>query len=163
MYVKHKKEMEYLVLNINNSTIINLPQIAGFNKNPYTILNAFHNAILKKQSICIMSNVYRNIIDIEDVVSIVTEILPKLGAIKNINIANPISTLVLDIIKTLEDILGEMGILSIVEGGIPFHVDVRVMASMVNLDEYRFNHDYLRVVLQKYYKPLSQQSSQLFS
>lgn len=153
MYVHHKREMESLVMEVANCLVIRLPQIAGLNKNPYTILNAFYNAILKKQEILILRNAYRNIIDIDDVVAIVAEILPKAGNIKSINVANPISTSVMNIVTTLEDVLEEKAVVSISDGGSPFDIDVSVMASMANISKYRFNEYYLKYVLSKYYTP----------
>jgi nucleoside-diphosphate-sugar epimerase len=153
MYVQHKREMENLALSVENCLIVSLPQIAGFNENPYTILNAFYNSILKKQSISILSNAYRNIIDIHDVVAIVAEILPKVSNLRRINVANPISISVMDIISTFEDVLEEKAIINIQEGGSQFIVDVKVMTDIVNIDDYCFDNCYLKSVLKKYYKP----------
>lgn len=154
MYIEQKRMFEGMVLQCPNSLIIRLPQLAGHSNNPHTLLNYFKNKISNKEIFAVQKNALRNILDIEDVVKIALQILEKQNALNGVsilNIANPISVAPLEIVKIFEKLLGIIANYEIMDSGMPYEIDVKLMLKMIDLDEFRFDGGYLERVLFKYY------------
>ncbi len=153
-YIKQKRLFEGMVLQRPNSLIIRLPQLAGHSSNPHTLLNYFKNKISNKEIFAVQKNALRNILDIEDVVKITVQILENeivLNGATIINIANPISVAPIEIVKIFEKLLGIMANYEVLDTGMPYEIDVKLMLKMIDPDEFRFDGGYLERVLFKYY------------
>ncbi|MBT8587048.1 hypothetical protein G6675_01985 [Polynucleobacter paneuropaeus] len=151
LYIKHKRDLEKLVMQRSNYIIFRLPQVAGFSRNPYTLLNYIYSSIMKKNVMNIKKNVYRNIIDVEDVTRIVTRIIKNYQVSSTINIANPESTHILDIISEMENILNKKALYKIVDGSDLFMIDTSIMKMFLDKNDILLNDKYLFKVLNKYY------------
>jgi len=106
-YVKNKLLIEkYIKKNIENYLIIRLPQLVGKNSNPHTLTNFLYNKIKRREKFKLWNDANRNLIDIDDVIYILRKLLIKNNKVNSIiNIMNPRSISVTNIIKILENIL----------------------------------------------------------
>ena len=107
LYVKNKLIIEKLAKKLlKRYIIIRLPQVIGHNKNKYTLTNWVFNSILKEKTLLIWKGSKRNIIDIYDIKKIIESFL-NTNPRKNtqINILNPKSISIENIIKIFENIL----------------------------------------------------------
>lgn len=69
-YVQHKLAMERLVQTHSNYLILRLPQVAGQTPNPHTLLNFVYSRIIRSEAFVVWRTARRNIIDIDDVVTL---------------------------------------------------------------------------------------------
>lgn len=105
-YVQHKIAMEKLVEKHPNYQIFRLPVIAGYSKNPHTLLNFLYKQISTESTFELWKNASRNIVDI-DFVKIVCSSLIDQNLYLNsaINIAAPEQSSLVSIVKVFEKIL----------------------------------------------------------
>lgn len=75
-YVNHKKEMEELVMQ-NDHLIFRLTQVIGASGNKNNLINYFVDKIKKNEKITIHKNARRSIVDIDDVLKIVSKNISK--------------------------------------------------------------------------------------
>jgi nucleoside-diphosphate-sugar epimerase len=108
--------------------------------------------ILGSDKLLVWKNATRNIIDIDDVVSIIAKVIekPKLRRLI-INIANTRSTSVMAIVNTMEAILSKRANVEILEQGGEFDIDVSLMMPICAELGLVFDDHYLERVLRKYY------------
>ena len=151
-YVLHKIAMEKLVHNHARFLIIRLPQLAGKTFNPHTLLNYLYEKITRENAFLVWKKAYRNIIDVEDVVKIVN-LLAENSRFKRktINIANPISTSILDIIAVMEEVTGKKAICEIIEYGEKYTIDISEIEPIIGVSGICFDKDYIARVITKYY------------
>lgn len=151
-YIQHKKEMEALVSQHPNFVIARLPNIAGVSNNPHTLLNYISAKILGSDKLLVWKNATRNIIDIDDVVSIIAKVIekPELRRLI-INIANTRSTSVMAIVNAMEAILNKRANIEALEQGGEFDIDVKLMMPICAELGLVFDDHYLERVLRKYY------------
>lgn len=100
-YINHKKSIEkYFEDEIQNFLILRLPIVVGKTNNKNQLIKYFYNALIENIPIKINTNVYRYLIDAEDLMHILN--IFKYDNKKIINIAhnNPIN--VIDIVRFLE-------------------------------------------------------------
>jgi nucleoside-diphosphate-sugar epimerase len=74
-YVQHKIAMEQLSFSHPRHLIIRLPQIAGKSPNPHARLNYLYARISRSESFELWLKAKRNIIDVDDVVTIASHLL----------------------------------------------------------------------------------------
>jgi len=65
-YVRHKLNLEKIVLNNKNSIVVRLPNLLGQNQNPNNLFSYFVENLSNKKSIEIWINAYRNFLNIDD-------------------------------------------------------------------------------------------------
>lgn len=108
-YVKNKLIIENIIKKeVKNYIIIRLPQVVGKNRNKHTITNFIYNTIKEGKKFYLWENSKRNLIDIDDVSKIIKKYLlgqPKINSI--INIFNPNSITVKDLLKIFSKILSK--------------------------------------------------------
>jgi nucleoside-diphosphate-sugar epimerase len=151
-YVHHKIAMEKLVANHSGFLIIRLPQLAGRTLNPHTLLNYLYGKITHEKVFLVWKNAYRNIIDIDDVVKIVNLIVKNSHfKRKTINIANPYSISILDIIAIMEKAAGRKAICKIIECGEKYDIDVSEIKQIISMTDIDFGKDYTERTIVKYY------------
>jgi nucleoside-diphosphate-sugar epimerase len=151
-YIRHKKAMEALVSQHPNFVIARLPNVAGVTNNPHTLLNYFSAKILGSAKLSVWKNATRNIIDMDDVVSIVAKVIEKPDLRRLIiNIANARSASVMEIVHTMEVILNKQANVEALEQGGEFDIDVTLMMSLCAELGLVFDDHYLERVLRKYY------------
>ncbi|MES2567373.1 MAG: NAD-dependent epimerase/dehydratase family protein [Bacteroidota bacterium] len=151
-YVKHKLLMENLIKKSgNNYLICRVSNVVGGNGNQNTIFNFFMNKIRDQEIFEVWKNAERNLIDIDDVVFIVSKIIEK-GIINRVlNIANRKNYQITDIIEKMETFTGKIAIHKLLDKGCPLNIDVSYLEG--NIKEYvaLFDVNYLNKLLNKYY------------
>ncbi len=151
-YVIHKRAMEKLVLSHPRGYIFRLPQVVGPNAPSNTLIASLIRNILAKEDVVIWSNARRNVIDIRDVVLVVSFLIennefPK----KIINIANPISYSVDEIVTVIEDLLKIKAKKKFINKGSSYNIDLSEIKNIICLLGINFNCDYLKNVISRYY------------
>lgn len=151
-YVQHKLAMENLVKAHPRYLIIRLPQVAGETPNPHTLLNFLYARIARSERFTVWRNARRNIIDITDAVAIVRQFISD-PSMRNItlNVANPASYAVLDIVRAMEAATGKPAIYDLVDRGSAYTIDVREAMQAADRAGVVFSRNYLRHVMDKYY------------
>jgi nucleoside-diphosphate-sugar epimerase len=151
-YVQHKLAMEQLVTACPHHLVLRLPQVAGKTPNPHTLLNYLYARISRSEAFPLWRNARRNIIDVADVVTIARELFAD-TSMRNIivNIANPASYPMIDIVHAMERAVGKQAIYDIAERGSGYPIDIRMMRPLLDKTAIRFDDRYLDRVLCKYY------------
>lgn len=151
-YVQHKIRMENLVRWRTRHLILRLPQVAGRTSNPHTLLNYLHARIAHSEHFQVWSGAMRNIIDAEDVVRIATDlIVTENASAATINIANPRSNMMADIVKAMERVLGIRAVCDIVDKDSGAPIDTGRIAAAIERCGIVFGDSYLDDILEKYY------------
>jgi nucleoside-diphosphate-sugar epimerase len=151
-YMRHKRRMESLVLSMPRSIVLRLPQVVGRTGNTHTLINYLRDRIVSGEHFTIWKNAERNIIDIDDVVAIAEELLRHPSADSRvINIAVERSSLMTDIVKIVEDVIGKRGNYTLEAKGAPLRLNTVLAneaARRLGLD---MGAGYLERVITKYY------------
>jgi nucleoside-diphosphate-sugar epimerase len=151
-YVQHKLEMESLVKNVDSYGIFRLPQVVGTTKNPNTLINYLYDQISRKKRFQVWTHAERNLIDVEDVAKIVSEILRRGQLTKiSINIASPMSTPIVRIVEILEKIIGENAVFDELPIGSYYSIDVNYSMEFSKKIGIKFDANYNENLLKKYY------------
>ena len=105
LFEKNKIKIEkYIRKKVSNYKIIRLPELVGVSKNKDTLTNFLYNNILNSKKFVAYVNSKRNLLDVNDAIKLCFYFL-KYSNKKIINIANPKSCDVLDIILIFKKIL----------------------------------------------------------
>jgi nucleoside-diphosphate-sugar epimerase len=151
-YVQHKLSMERMVKAHPNNLILRLPQVAGNTPNPHTLLNFLYARIYRSEKFNLWSNAKRNIIDVDDIVSIALQLIAnKSEQNTTFNIANSVNYLMIDIVSVMENILNKRAIYDLVERGSEYNIDTSEISSFLMKTNVKFDDDYLINVITKYY------------
>jgi hypothetical protein len=132
--------------------IFRLPQLAGKSDNPNTLLNFFYLKIKNQEFFEIYAKASRNIVDIDDIKSIAGYIING-NQIKNRteNLAQPIYINVIDLVNLFEDILSKKAFYKLVDKTSIYEVKNALMLEVAKKLNIKFNSDYLKKILIKYY------------
>jgi UDP-2-acetamido-2,6-beta-L-arabino-hexul-4-ose reductase len=151
-YLVHKIKMEKIVLSHPSGIIIRLPQLAGLNAPPNTLLSALVSKIRAGELIEVWSNAVRNIIDVVDVVKIVDSLFIE-GLERNsvTNVANPFSINVTNLIAIIEAALEINANIVLVPKGSRYDIDISSIYKATKKTNINFGKDYLLKTIIKYY------------
>ncbi len=151
-YVIHKNEMETLVRSSGDYAIFRLPQVIGKTQNPNTLANYLYKHIISEAHFQIWRHARRNIIDVDDVASIITYLV-KTNGIKGvtINIACPFSISIPQLVKTFELVTGKKANYSFVEGGGRYSIDSNLATEVAKKIGVNFDDTYIEKLIRKYY------------
>lgn len=152
-YVMHKLLMEELVKSRGNYLIFRLPQVVGTTLNPNTLFNFLIAKIIRDESFALWTTATRNLIDVEDVAAIVSELLRN-EQLKNrvINIANFKSVKVKDVVSIIEKMLGKKAIYIEEARGSDYQIDISEIRPVLTKLGIHFDNDnYIKNMIQKYY------------
>lgn len=151
-YVQHKLAMEQLVSAHPRHLILRLPQVAGKTPNPHTLLNFLYARIARSEAFSLWKNARRNIIDVDDMVAITSQLIADKAA-RNItrNIANPVSYPMADIVSAMEHAVGKRAIYDVVERGSEYLIDNCAILSVLDKAAVKFGDGYLERIINKYY------------
>lgn len=151
-YVLHKLAMEQLAATHPRYLILRLPQVAGRTPNPHTLLNYLYAHIARSEAFQLWRHARRNIIDVDDVAAIARELIAAPDARRiTVNIANPVSYAMTDIVESMARIVGKRAIYDPVERGSGYAIDTSAIASLLDKARVQFGDDYLETVIGKYY------------
>lgn len=151
-YVQHKLAMEQLAATHTRYLILRLPQVAGRTPNPHTLLNFLYAHIARSEAFQLWNKARRNIIDVDDVAAIANLLIEDTFA-RNItvNIANPVSYAMADIVGAMEHVVGKRAIYGLVERGSEYTIDTSAIRSALDKAKVQFGDGYLETVMGKYY------------
>lgn len=151
-YVRHKLAMEQLVRQRDRHLILRLPQLAGNTPNPHTLLNHLYARIVRSERFAIWRGATRNIIDVDDVARIVTDLVVSENACgETINVANSRSYGILEIVRAIEETVGHRAIFDIIDRGAAYTIDTTRIQAALDRCRLSFPEDYLPRVIRKYY------------
>lgn len=153
VYVQHKHAMEDIVTSLSpGSFILRVTNVAGNSPNATTILNYFFNHIQKQVPFELWTNACRNIIDLDDLVFITTELLKtETPPAHPINIGAPVTYKVSEIIQAIENFLNLKASYKCVEKGSCIDPDLSYISEILERCPSNFNDQYLESLLKKYY------------
>lgn len=151
-YVSHKLALERMVLQHPLGLVIRLPQVVGPNASPHTLVSALCENIRLGRTINVWEHATRNIVDVVDVVKIVsTWISTSDKTNRIINVANPFSYPIKVIIESIETVLGRKAILNVVSAGAAYEIDIEIIKPLIKNLGLDFGKDYLPRVIARYY------------
>ncbi len=151
-YVRHKIAMEHVVAERGRHLILRLPQLAGATPNPHTLLNYLYARLVRSERFAIWRGASRNIIDVDDVARIVVSLVTEENACgETINIANSSSAGMIEIVGSLEAVLGHKAIFDIIDQGAGYAIDTDRIRAAVLRCGIEFSGDYLLRTIRKYY------------
>lgn len=152
-YVQHKLAIEQMVHAHSRNIVLRLPQVAGKTPNPHTLLNYLYARISRSEAFNIWGKAKRNIIDVDDIVSIAQQLIAN-DAVRNVtvNIANPINYSMAAIVDTMVDVVGKHAIFEVLDRGSDYFIDTRGMQPALAKSGVEFGEDYLNKIIAKYYK-----------
>jgi nucleoside-diphosphate-sugar epimerase len=156
-YVKNKLIIESIIKKeVKNYIIIRLPQVVGKNRNKYTITNFIFNTVKEGKKFYLWENSKRNLIDIDDVSKIIKKYLldkPKINSV--INIFNPNSITVKDLLKIFSKILSKKIIFKVLKKKNK-NINLKSLKKNTFLPNKYYdnmkNNSYIKKILIKYYK-----------
>lgn len=151
-YVVHKQSMERLILASGVPYLIfRLPQLLA-PPGEGGLVDVLASAIQSGARFDVWQGATRNFIDIDDVYSIVHRLLSSGRHVNQlINVANPRSTKVSELIGVLERRYQKSGNFNYIERGTPSAIDIRAIAPIVSELGIAFGPDYLQKGVNKYY------------
>jgi len=151
-YVQHKLAMEGLVAAHPRYLILRLPQVAGITPNPHTLLNYLYAHIARSEAFQLWTEATRNIIDVEDVAAIARLLIEDQTARKRIvNIANPASYTMPDIVAALARRVGKPALYESIHRGSGYTIDTHAIQPLLESAGVQFGDAYLDRVIGKYY------------
>jgi len=152
-YVKHKLNIEQWIKESGIAYLIcRASNVVGGSYNQYTIFNYFMQHIKTQTTLNLWKHAYRNIIDVDDVVTIVDYLVRQpLFRNQTINTANPNSFSVLEIIKEIELFLHKQAVYTTIERGHYFKIPVPHIEELKPFLKLVFDSNYIRKVLEKHY------------
>lgn len=153
-YVAHKARMEDMVISSRRGIVFRLPQVVGRTDNPNTLTNYLATHIREGLPFTVYSGAQRNLVDVDDIVAIVTELLAEpdiVGRVVNVAALHPVA--VPKLVSLLEVILGKKAEANVIPRDEAFIVDSSAALEVserlgLGLDR---GEIYARNVLEKYY------------
>ena len=130
-----------------------LPEVVGKNENKATLINFLNNKIKNGEKFEIWSKAKRNIIDIDDAILLTINLLENKNLNNTIiNVANPKSYFVTEIVKNFEKLYNMKANYNLVDRGQDnWHLDTNKILEISKKIKINFNENYLYKLLKKYY------------
>lgn len=151
-YVVHKKEMESLVRSAKDYAIFRLPQVVGKTPNPNTLTNYLYQQVMSGSHFKVWRHAKRNLIDVDDVASIVTQLIPTSLANRTItNIACPFSVSIHQLVSIFESVLGKKANYVYVDVGAEYSIDSSLAVKAAKRIGINFEERYVEKLIRKYY------------
>lgn len=153
-YVKHKLELEQLIASrARYFLIVRASNVVGGPGNPHTILNFFVDRVRSGEPFSIWQYATRNIIDLDDVYTIVTSyIANKQAWNQTIVVANPVSISPLAIVQAIEQHTGQKAVYELLDKGSPFALPTDSISHLLQTIGKDWEPEqYIARLLKKYY------------
>jgi nucleoside-diphosphate-sugar epimerase len=152
LYVQHKKDMEALVYGSRQFMIFRLPQVIGKTENQNTLTNYIFSHIVNGLKFNVWKKAQRNIIDVEDVASIVNYFIRHTDINNSvINVACSFSISIPNLISVFEKVIGISAKYDLIDSGVPYPIDTALVLEVLPKLGINFEDDYLEKVIRKYY------------
>lgn len=151
-YVVHKKEMETLVRSAKDHAIFRLPQVVGKTPNPNTLTNYIYQQIISGSNFQVWRYAKRNLIDIDDVASIVSYLVrSSLANGTTTNVASPFSISIPLLVSVFELVLGKKANYELIDAGGTYSIDLGLATEAANRSGVDFDETYIEKLIRKYY------------
>ncbi len=152
-YMRHKRDMENRVLDSGNGVVLRLPQVVGRTANPYTLTNFLHAHIISGRSFTVWSHAERNLVDVEDVVTIGTHLVMSSGESSHVfSIAAARSLAMPEIIAIFERVLKRSACCSFESKGTPLQIEAPEALAAARLLSIDLGRGYAESIIRKYYE-----------
>ena len=153
-YVVHKQRLERLVEGRPPYLVVRLPQVAGRTPNPHTLLNYLYARITRSEKFDLWKQARRNIIDVDDATAIILYLIQREEAVDEIvNVANPRSSSMPEIVAALEAATHHRAVYNLVDRGASYEIDTARIAGAISALQLPFGEAYLSRTVAKYYYP----------
>lgn len=151
-YVTHKLAMEALVGSAENHAIFRLPQVVGKTANPHTLTNYLYNVIISGAHFQIWRNAARNLIDVDDIVTIIEHLYctSKINRV-TMNIACPFSIPMVQLVSVFESILDKKANFTLIDAGGSYTIDTDLATATAKQIGIDFDDSYIERLIRKYY------------
>jgi nucleoside-diphosphate-sugar epimerase len=153
-YVQHKKLLEkHIQKKAQKFIIFRLPIVIGYTKNNFTLFNFLKEKLSSNQEVFIQKNAYRYLVDIEDISSVLSEIIDSenfLNSIVDISFSQSIS--VLEMANIMKKELQSNSIVNTIEGGGSYDINDLKLHNFISSKKINFPERYNEDVLRKYLK-----------
>ena len=152
-YTIHKKKMEHLIGSQWPSYLIcRTTNIVGSTGNPHTLINFLYQKICSGGTVEVWKNANRNILDIDDLYTIIYALL-KANCCRNaINVFSPVWYTIPEIIYTIEKHAGITANCRFIDKGSKYEIpDSHSIALIYSRLGLFFSSSYLAGVIRKYY------------
>ena len=155
-YVQHKIRMEKLIQNsAKHYLIARLPQVMGLSDSKSSLVNFLVDAIANQKPFELWQHAQKNIIDIDDVHAIVSEVLKQnICENKIINVASTKQTPVVQLVREIEIYLGAKANCAPVSKGAAYALDVSEILPVLSKLKIDFGAGYIGASLGKYFHHL---------
>ncbi|MFY7786359.1 MAG: NAD-dependent epimerase/dehydratase family protein [Thermoflexibacteraceae bacterium] len=154
LYVQHKLAAEQYIQKVAQSyTIFRVSNVVSSTLQHTTIFSYLAHHIQHHLPFKLWKNAYRNILGIEDIQKLVGYLLqqPQLSHNQIINIANPTSYAVIDIVKAMEIFFQHPAHYEMIDKGVRFEIDTSLVQSIAPQLNIAFDNQYIYRLLQTYY------------
>ncbi len=152
-YVRFKLLIErYIEFHCNRYLIFRLSNVVGPTDNPSTIVNYLFHKIAAGEKFRLWQGALRNILDIDHVVAICTELVDIYDA-NTFNVANALSLPIERLVSDMEDFIGKKAIYETmpIESNSVFKISKIVDGLLDSLDACPIHMNYFPNLLKKYY------------
>lgn len=151
-YVIHKKQMEELARSSKDYAIFRLPQVVGKTPNSHTLTNYLYQQINSGTPFKVWCHAKRNLIDVNDVASIVNYLV-RSSLAKGIteNIASPSSISILKLVSIFEFVLGKKANYMLIDAGGMYPIDSILANEAASQTGINFDENYIEKLIRKYY------------
>lgn len=152
-YYQHKLNLENIITKKSKNYIIfRLPQVVGRGGNDRNFLNYFVHNIRDQLKFEAYIDTKKNLLDLDDVYKICDYMLSnRIGVNQIINVVNKEYFYVTDIIKTIEDVFNIKAIVERQNVDLGWHYNSDISNEIIKASDVRFNQNYIREILLKYY------------
>jgi len=117
-YIRHKKIIEQLIRDqAEHYLIVRLPILVGHTPNPHTLINFLAQAIRLQRKIHLHANACRHLLDIDDLIPLLTPYASQPAGQRIINIPGSTKITVPDLISKMQEILHTHGVFAWEDSG----------------------------------------------
>lgn len=150
-YMRHKAEMEALVLSSRDGLVLRLPQVVGRTLNPYTLTNFLYARIVAGERFEVWTRAERNLIDVDDVFAIACEHIDAAPGGQAISIASDETLSMPRIVEIFERAIGRAARFDVVDAGEPLTIDNRASSAIAARLGIDLGPGYTEATIRKYY------------
>jgi nucleoside-diphosphate-sugar epimerase len=151
-YYQHKLNMEHIVSSSRSAyCIFRLPQVVGSGGNKNTLINFLIDRIDNKILFDVWLGTKKNIIDIDDVYTIVEHVIKNKKCVNSIcNIINTKYISILDLVKIIEEKLNKKTYYTSQDLNVSYYYDSSCMKSILKELDLVFDDEYFVKLISKY-------------
>lgn len=153
-YVQHKIQMEQIVRTVDRYAIFRLPQVVGCTANQHTLTNFIQRAVASGLPFEVWANATRRLIDVDDVVKIVSCVVRRQTG-ENIteNLVPPSELRIFDLVAIFEKVLGRKAVYEVIDSGGSYSPDSTFAEQAALEAGVIFDEFYNERLIRKYYGP----------